>query len=509
VTESWGLTLGVAVVIGAYVGLPAIPLMVAGVVAVQVLRRRFNALFLGVAVAAALLGVARAAMQEHQPAPAGLADSQGAYLTVDSLPRTSAAGNSVLATVHSLRVEDVNEPVEPFNVLVWLPDGAVVAPGDQLSATWSVESVDTVAPGYARYLRSQGASGVGRVWWFTVEREGSRFFHGLVRLRYRISDGLRDVIPGDAGALAAGIVTGDDSALDEETREAFLRTGTAHITAVSGSNVAMVLAIWNLLIPAGRNRRLLAVQMLIIVSIWLYALLVGLEPPALRAAIMASLVLAASRFGRRPDLLTLLALTSAGMVLRNPEHVRMVAFWLSVIATGAIISRIPTYPGVGTRSMARGMLEGVALAQIATLPIILITFGTWSFTSVVANALLSPLMWIAFPLCFVLAGIVIVAPWLASVVAIVPLIPLEVSLQIVRALSTVVPPVDLHGAGLPGQLAIGIPCLLGFLLLAGDAQRWGRILVLRSEQQPLLAATAIVAPTIGLLVGLVLAVVVK
>jgi hypothetical protein len=187
----------------------------------------------------------------------------------------------------------------------------------------------------------------------------------------------------------------------------------------------------------------------------------------------------------------------------------MIAFWLSVVATGAIISRVPTGSGVGSSAVARGMLEGVALAQIATLPIILITFGTWSLTSVVANALLSPLMWIAFPLCFVLAGIVVVAPSLASFVAIVPLVPLEVSLQIVRALATVVPPVDLHSAGIAGPLVVGIPCLLGLLLLAGDAQRWGRILRARSQSHPMLVATVIAAPAVGAVVALTVAVYVR
>lgn len=508
-TESWGLTLGVSVVIGAFLGLHAIPLVIMATVALQVLRGKFSASLVILAVVAALVGAGRAAMQEGGQAPSDLASSQGARITVDSLPRTSASGDSVLATVQILRFDDGERAAAPFKVLVWLPQGEVVAPGDELSVTWSVEPVETVAPGYGRYLASQGATGIGRVWWFTVEREGSRFFHGLVRLRHHISDGLQEVIPGDAGALAAGIVTGDDSALEDETQDAFLRTGTTHITAVSGSNVAMVLAIWHLVIPAGRNRRMLAVQTLIIVSIWLYALLVGMEPPALRAAIMATLVLAASRFGRRPDLLTLLALTSAGMVLWNPDHVRMIAFWLSVVATGAIISRVPTGSGVGSSAVARGMLEGVALAQIATLPIILITFGTWSLTSVVANALLSPLMWIAFPLCFVLAGIVVVAPSLASFVAIVPLVPLEVSLQIVRALATVVPPVDLHSAGIAGPLVVGIPCLLGLLLLAGDAQRWGRILRARSQSHPMLVATVIAAPAVGAVVALTVAVYVR
>lgn len=503
-SEPWGLGLGAGIVLGALLGWPALVLASALVIAVQAIRGRLDLTFLLLVVLCASVGAARATMHDVPDVPPDLAESTGARLRVQSLPRTSASGESVLVSVRELVFESGSRPGGDLTVLAWLPTGERAAPGDTFDVAWTIDPLEVVDPGYGSYLKSRGAVAVGRIWWVSDRTEGSVFLHRLVDLRHRIGDGLQAVLPGDAGALAAGIVTGDDSGLSDPAREAFLRTGTTHITAVSGANVAMVLAIWNLAIPAGRNRRLLVVQGTIIVSIWLYAALVGLEPPALRAAIMASLILLAGRFGRRPDLLTLLALTSAGMVLWNPDYVRMVAFWLSVVATGAIIMRVPTAPGTGWKLLSRGTLEGVALAQIATLPIILVTFGTWSLSSILANGILTPLLWLTFPLCFVLAAIVVVIPWIAPVAAIVPLIPLEVALGIVTILGSAMPPLDLHNAGLAGVVAIGLPCIVGLALLSTESRRWGAIVAARWRLQPVVVGAALIGPGLGLLAGLLI-----
>ncbi|MCV5427306.1 ComEC/Rec2 family competence protein, partial [Escherichia coli] len=69
-----------------------------------------------------------------------------------------------------------------------------------------------------------------------------------------------------------------------------------------------------------------------IVLVWSYAVMVGLEAPALRAAIVATLTILGAWSGRRPDPLTLLALALGGMALVEPSMVRGAGFWLSAAA---------------------------------------------------------------------------------------------------------------------------------------------------------------------------------
>ena len=59
-------------------------------------------------------------------------------------------------------------------------------------------------------------------------------------MRAEMSESLRRLVPGDAGALLAGLVVGDDSALSRERETAFTNSGTTHLTAVSGSNLALI-----------------------------------------------------------------------------------------------------------------------------------------------------------------------------------------------------------------------------------------------------------------------------
>jgi competence protein ComEC len=204
----------------------------------------------------------------------------------------------------------------------------------------------------------------------------------------------------------------------------------------------MVLALWNMIFYSSRTRRAFVVQIAIVITIWLYAVLVGLEPSAVRAAIVASLAMFSGRFGRRADPLTILILTTGGMVLWNPNYTQMVGFWLSVVASFAIISRMPGTGKVTLRLAMKRIAQGVLLAQAATMPLVMMTFGTWSFSSILANLLIQPSMTLAFPLTFVLAVIVLIVPTLAPVVAWVPALLLDFVLTVVTRLSPLGSPIQ-------------------------------------------------------------------
>ena len=102
--------------------------------------------------------------------------------------------------------------------------------------------------------------------------------------REAFAERLRRAVPGDSGVLLGGLVVGDDRALSDDLKQSFRETGMSHITAVSGSNLALVVVLLMAVGgPIGLRRRvvwLLAVT----VAIWLYAAITGLEPPVVRAA---------------------------------------------------------------------------------------------------------------------------------------------------------------------------------------------------------------------------------
>lgn len=119
-------------------------------------------------------------------------------------------------------------------------------------------------------------------------------------VRARVRASARRYLPQDHAAVLSGLVTGDTTGLSDAAQDTFLAAGLTHLVAVSGSNVALVLAgVIGLAGAAGagaRGRRRLAAVALV----WFVVLVRG-EPSVLRASVMAALVLASAGLGRGHD----------------------------------------------------------------------------------------------------------------------------------------------------------------------------------------------------------------
>lgn len=501
------MLIGAGLIGGVWLGLFAIPILVGLALVAGVVGGRFHYGSCVVLIVAAGLGAFRGSAEDGAVLPDGLAASTGAVGTVASLPSPSRSGDRVLLRVECVTYSS-NELLEAdFLAIVWLPEHVVVAPGDRLEVMWSVQDLGMLPPGFGSYVRSQGASATGYAREVTAVADGGSWQKRLVHVRRTLADRFESALPGDTGALASGIVTGDDSALGDAAREAFLRTGTSHITAVSGSNVAMLLALWNLIVRPGRFRRMAPVQGAIIATIWLYAVLVGLEPPAVRAALVASLALLAMRSGRHPDPMTLLFLASATLVFWNPRATGMVSFWLSFVASAALVARLPSEPQAGWAGGVKALGSGVVFAYLGTLPVVLAVFGTWSVSAIFANALLMPLMAVAFPLTFALGLMFLVVPDVATVVAWVPGLILDLALEIVHELSVFAAPLQFRTVGWVGTVSIGMLCAVLVLAYSQDGRRWARLVTRDRRGSAITLGILLLASAIGSAVGVAAALV--
>lgn len=499
--SAWGILIGSGLIAGAWLGPIALPIVLAAALLAQIVRgeRRIPALVLVLVAAAA--GAVRGLDDSSAALPNDLSSSTGGTGSVISLPSPSRSGDRVLVSVASVRSIGSRSASSDFIAMLWLPENTRVAPGDRISVAWSIEDASVIGPGFGSYVRSQSAEAVGYV--STVENiePGTSWTRQLVDLRRTLTLRFESALPGDVGALASGIVTGDDSALSDFSRDAFLRTGTSHITAVSGSNVSMLLALWSFIVRPGRFRRTALVQFAIILTIWLYAILVGLEPPAVRAALVASLGLLAVRSGRHPDPMTLLFVASAVLVMWNPEVTAMIAFWLSFVASAALIGRLPTEPGMGWVGGTKAVGSGVFFAYLGTLPIVLAVFGTWSISAVLANAVLAPLMTLAFPLSFLLGAVLVVAPQLGEVVAWIPGIVLTVALVTVDKVSGMASPLEFRTTGWIGVVPVAMLCAVATLAFSQDGRRWAVLAAERWRQSPSLVVVLSMAAFAGVACG--------
>jgi len=141
----------------------------------------------------------------------------------------------------------------------------------------------------------------------------------IYSLRERLAASLARALPEPQGSLAQGILLGLRGNIPDSLNSAFSRTGTAHILAISGLNISIVIAMFLSLgiLLFGRQRSLYI--WLALAFTWLYTLLAGMNPPVIRAAIMGSLFLVAMYLGRQGSAIIALAFAAAVMVAIQPQ----------------------------------------------------------------------------------------------------------------------------------------------------------------------------------------------
>src|SRR4051794_1824755 len=207
------------------------------------------------------------------------------------------------------------------------------------------------------------------------------------RVRRALVEGARSLPPAER-ALYTGFVLGDDRDEPPEVVDDFRASGLAHLTAVSGENVAFVLALAG---PLLRRLGLVARAGTTVALLGWFALLTRFEPSVLRAVVMAGLATVAVARGHDAGPLRVLALAVTGLTLVDPLLVWSVSWWLSVGATLGIValSRPLTARLPGPEGLRAAVAVTVA-AQIGVAPVSGVIFGGIPLVSIPANLLAAP-----------------------------------------------------------------------------------------------------------------------
>jgi len=316
--------------------------------------------------------------------------------------------------------------------LIQLPRYPLYHYGDVLQVTGELE---TPMPfddfDYKSYLAQQGIYSVIYYPKVGILDRGQGFtpLEWLYTLRGRLSDSLAQALPEPQGSLAQGILLGIRANIPDSLEQAFSRTGTAHILAISGLHVGIVIGmvlIFGILL-FGRRRSIYI--WLALVTIWLYALLTGMHAPVVRAAIMGSLFLIAEYLGRQRNAITALAFAAALMVGVQPQILWSVSFQLSFLAMAGLILLFPHFQAWGRRGIraisgdresltTAGNLvsDGFALslaAIVATWPLIAYNFEVVSLVGLPATFFSLP----ALPAIIVTTALVAFAGLFAPLLA--------------------------------------------------------------------------------------------
>jgi competence protein ComEC len=197
-----------------------------------------------------------------------------------------------------------------------------------------------------------------------------------------------EFVPDPYGSLYRGLVIGDDREQPPDMTARFRASGLSHLTAVSGQNVAFVLAACGPLLV--RLRPLPRWAITVSVIAW-FVVITRFEPSILRAGVMAGLSATAFMTGRERSPVRILALAVTGLLLVDPLLLWSVGFWLSVGATAGVCT---VGPWLAERLVVLGPVAlplGVTLgAQVGVIVPSVLVFGRLALVSVAANLLAVP-----------------------------------------------------------------------------------------------------------------------
>jgi competence protein ComEC len=366
--------------------LGVIVLVVAAPVLVAVRRpRRRRAAITALAMLAVASGVGVVALVRSETVRTGPVATAAQQRAVVSLTGTVASdprriegrfGDRVLVRVAVGR----HQPVLVFGDDAW----AQVAVGERIRFTGRLAPVED-AGDLAATVTPRGppvtAAAAGAAWRATEALRAS----------------IRDAVahrPASQQALVPALVDGDDAGMPPGLVEDFRTTGLTHLTAVSGTNLTLVVGF--LLVVARwvgvRGRWLGVVGVAGIVG---FVLLARTEPSVLRAAAMGAVALVGLGRGGWHRGVRGLGAAVVGLLLVEPGLASTAGFALSVLATAGILLVAPSWRDALARWLPRWLAEAVAVpaaAQLACTPLVAAISGQVSLVAVAANLLVAPVV---------------------------------------------------------------------------------------------------------------------
>lgn len=347
------------------------------------------------------LGLFRAECQgPYHPRTAVLSEYRQGQLTISEVLKPSPYYQRYRAADYLLLI--------PRQVTSYLP-------GDQLWVRGKLQALPQPQnPGqfdYGHYLHLQGFKAQLRT--DSIELLGKEYSLVLI-LRRKVEQlkrhtrarlALAEWNPGSQQLFMA-LLLGDKTDLDQELKANFKRTGLMHLLAVSGLHVGLLLLFVQRgmrLIPLLRHRRG-GLRVLYFILLLSYALITGLSPSVVRAVVLFGILEIAQ--SRRQHTPALQALASAAFLtlLVDPASLLQLGFLMSYGAVFFILWANQIFLERPAHQVIEFLRTSLA-AQLGVLPLCLFRFHQFSFSFLLSNALVLPLLgpvlailWLQWPL---------------------------------------------------------------------------------------------------------------
>ncbi|OGF44337.1 MAG: hypothetical protein A2231_06815 [Candidatus Firestonebacteria bacterium RIFOXYA2_FULL_40_8] len=224
--------------------------------------------------------------------------------------------------------------------------------------------------------------------------EKNLFVSWTINIKHRLLKVIERTTQGEAAYLIQGVLLGEEDALSLERKQQFRDTGTFHILAVSGFNVALVVAAFFFVMRLLKYKKKFSAAVSIVFVI-IFCFTTGCSPSVVRATIICVFALTAVLLERDADIVNLLALSAFLMLVFDPYALFDIGFQLSYIATLGLIllaPKIQEYLGFLPVWLG-GAIAVTVSAQLFVAPITVLYFNSFSTLTLPANICIAPFVW--------------------------------------------------------------------------------------------------------------------
>jgi len=229
-----------------------------------------------------------------------------------------------------------------------------------------------------------------------AENQSSWLYQKIFNFKDKLRNIIDQALLPPQSSLLKGIFLGDKYGFSDQLKEKLNITGVRHIVAISGMHmiiVSQILLFFGLAIGLWRQQ----VFYFVVVLLVLYIIMIGAPASAVRAGIMAGLLLLAQKVGRLRGAGQTIVFAAAAMLLFNPLLLKSdVGFQLSFLATLSIVYLKPILDQWTQKwpnpYCLKDVLTMTLAAQLGTLPLLIFHFGRLSLISPLANLMIVPFL---------------------------------------------------------------------------------------------------------------------
>lgn len=328
-----------------------------------------------------------------------------------------SASDAVRLTLDQVRLDRVSPARTPGRVRISLHGEQpldLFRPGDVLMTTGHLSPpAGPAEPGGFDFQRHAFFAGLGAVGYTrnpvlraaAAKPDDLRLW--IFTQRMALSRAVQNAMPGETGAFAAAIMTGDRSAMSQETLADLRASNLAHLLAISGLHMGLLTGFVFAAIRYGLAamgsvalywpvKKIAAVAALIVGAC--YLALSGGNVATERAYIMVSVMFVAVLLGRRALTLRAVAIAALIVLFLRPQALTGPGFQMSFAATTALVVVFGAMRGLNLQRLpgwAQAVISVVVssgVAGLATAPIAAAHFNQISHYGLAANLLSVPLM---------------------------------------------------------------------------------------------------------------------